>query len=348
MLLNSGTAFGRILAGLFVHAGVGVDIFFGLSGYLICTLLLEEKRSTGRIGLPSFYVRRAFRIIPPILIYLSVLLFLESIGWIGGFQPLEMQSVVFFFRNYIASGTWYTGHFWSLAVEEHFYLFAPMLLAFLSWRASFRAVLALAAVCALVRWIEVTFWQIPGGLLEFRTESRLDGLMYGAALAHCLHNEKLRSIFRRYLTLPHVLFLAIVALLVLAEFSSMPFRRTVVAFTLPMLIGYTVLHPGGRIGRFLECRILRWLGGLSYSIYIWQMLFFVHGIREMPVLQSFPWAFAATAACAFASYRWIERPMIAAGHRIARGIRADRTLFLPMTAARTRALVRSVYKAVSR
>src|SRR5690348_1957964 len=91
----------------------GVDLFFGLSGLLITKLLLEEARAGEGISLRGFYVRRAFRILPPYL------LFLAAIGLAGGFASrFELASCLFFFRNYIppAAGTHYTQHLWSLAV----------------------------------------------------------------------------------------------------------------------------------------------------------------------------------------------------------------------------------------
>jgi peptidoglycan/LPS O-acetylase OafA/YrhL len=80
MLLNSGTHAGALAAKILSHAGYGVDIFFALSGYLICTLLLQEKKRTGTIGLGRFYTRRVFRILPPILLYLTTLFFLTQLN----------------------------------------------------------------------------------------------------------------------------------------------------------------------------------------------------------------------------------------------------------------------------
>ena len=72
-LLRTGTAVGKGLAALFIHAGYGVDVFFAISGYLIGTLLLKEKSANGTISLGRFYTRRVFRILPPILVYLATI-----------------------------------------------------------------------------------------------------------------------------------------------------------------------------------------------------------------------------------------------------------------------------------
>jgi peptidoglycan/LPS O-acetylase OafA/YrhL len=71
LLLETGTKVGQVLAGFLSHAGNGVDIFFALSGFLISSLLLREKGSSGSIDIRRFYIRRVFRIIPPMATYLA-------------------------------------------------------------------------------------------------------------------------------------------------------------------------------------------------------------------------------------------------------------------------------------
>lgn len=97
----------------------GVPVFFGLSGVLITKLLLEEFDRTGKMSLKSFYIRRAFRILPPVFVFIAVV---AALGLLA--SGMEAASGLFFFRNYLPNslGGIYTGHLWSLAVEEHFYL----------------------------------------------------------------------------------------------------------------------------------------------------------------------------------------------------------------------------------
>lgn len=107
----------------------GVWLFFAISGLLICSRLLNEEKRNGKISLPNFYIRRSFRIFPASFTFLAILLGLEALKII----PLNHSawlSALLFCRNYWSyfmqsgdSGTWFTSHFWSLAVEEHFYLF---------------------------------------------------------------------------------------------------------------------------------------------------------------------------------------------------------------------------------
>ena len=122
---------GPFLAMLSVYGGSGVWIFFAISGILICGRMLQEERKHGRISLRNFYIRRAFRILPPALLYLVTLAALSPFLHVA---KLELVSSMFFFRNYVLAGLppahWFTAHFWSLAVEEHFYLLLPGILVF--------------------------------------------------------------------------------------------------------------------------------------------------------------------------------------------------------------------------
>jgi peptidoglycan/LPS O-acetylase OafA/YrhL len=170
----------------------GVSVFFAVSGFLICSRLLEEKQLTGTISLKGFYLRRACRILPAAFAYLAV------VGALGVFgvltvTPLEWASCFLFFRNYL-SPDWiragwggYTIHYWSLAVEEHFYLLWPALLAFFGRvRAGYVAAI-LAVTVAVWRWWDFHHhWMDrydPGLLFGTRTDVRLDGLLLGCLAA---------------------------------------------------------------------------------------------------------------------------------------------------------------------
>ena len=316
MLRNSGTRVGILGANLLVHSGFGVDIFFTLSGYLICTLLLREKARTGTISLSRFYTRRAFRILPPILLYLATLLILVEYRLLPQILTADFLRVLFFARNYFL-GTWYTRHFWSLAVEEHFYLVVPVFFLMLPWKWALRVALFLIVVCIGIRWYEFAYFLPTDSVLEFRTENRFDGLLWGGIMALLLQKTTIRNWAVRYVTGLTASTTGIAAAILLIAFSGQPLRRTITAMALPVLISYTVLHPVHWLGRLLENRFLRWVGRISYSLYIWQMLFLVEGTRPLGRLQSFPFALILPVLCAACSYYCLEKPMIRLGHRLA-------------------------------
>jgi peptidoglycan/LPS O-acetylase OafA/YrhL len=103
----------------------------------------------------------------------------------------------------------------------------------------------------------------------------------------------------------------------------------VLAFTIPWMLAGTVLRPAGALGRALESAPLRWVGRLSYSLYLWQELFFVkrHAnlASALTPLQSWPYNVVALLACAAASYYLLERPLTRLGHRLATPATPGRT-----------------------
>ena len=109
------------------NGGFGVFIFFEISGFLITTLLLEEHRKRGSISLGGFYVRRFFRIFPPLYLYLGVIV---ALGLAGRLVVAwrDVVSSALFFHNFSARGTWWLEHLWSISVEEQFYLVWPFVL----------------------------------------------------------------------------------------------------------------------------------------------------------------------------------------------------------------------------
>jgi peptidoglycan/LPS O-acetylase OafA/YrhL len=304
----------------------GVSVFFAVSGFLICSRLLEEQQLTGSISLSGFYIRRACRILPAAFAYLAVIAALGAIR-ILTVTPLEWMSCVLFFRNYL-SPDWiragwggYTIHYWSLAVEEHFYLLWPALLAF-SGRVRARYLAAgLAATVAVWRWWDFHHqWMerhVPDLLFASRTDVRLDGLLLGCLAALILAEPRWRERFMRRFTAGA--WWTCVASYVLIQMVLRKHTYTIwESMLLAALVAGTVLHPTGVIGRALENRALQWIGRLSYSLYLWQQLFLVPGARyPLSLLQRFPINLAFLFLMAVLSYEFIERPLIRLGHSFA-------------------------------
>lgn len=155
---------------------LGVDLFFAISGLLICSRLIEEERVTGRISLRGFYICRSFRIFPAAYLYLIVLALLAA-GRVIAMDWPAWFSAVFFVRNYftcLVRDTWMnftTGHFWSLAIEEHFYLILPGLLVLFPRRR--RAVLLGLTILALV-WLLCYLHWVPSTSRSIYWQRRTD------------------------------------------------------------------------------------------------------------------------------------------------------------------------------
>jgi peptidoglycan/LPS O-acetylase OafA/YrhL len=304
----------------------GVSLFFAISGFLICSRLLEEEQLFGSISLKGFYIRRACRILPAAFAYLLVLALLAA-GAVVVVTPLEWWSCILFFRNYLppawirAGWGGYTIHYWSLAIEEHFYLLWPALLAF-SGRVRARYLAGgLAILVAVWRWWDFHHqWlnrYLPDLLFPSRTDVRLDGLLLGCLAALVLVEPQWRAwLERRFnagvfwaLATAYVLFQVVPRRHIYSIWESM---------LLAALVAGTVLHPAGIVGRLLENPAMKWVGRLSYSLYLWQELFLIPGASyPFSLLQRFPLNVGMVFLMAALSYELVERPMIRLGHRLA-------------------------------
>ncbi len=322
--------FGRLSDALLHHFGfLGVFLFFAISGLLICSRLLDEERAVDRIHVKSFYVRRAFRILPAALLYLAV------VGALGSFHIIRVDlkawlASLFFFNNYYSAAardvtlSLPTNHFWTLSVEEHFYLVLPFILVFFKKQ----RVLVLGALSALFMTYTIVEQSVPalyrstgGEYGDVRTEVVIVSLFFPAFLAVLLANTSFRLWCERWVT-PLFAFVGFAVLWVILHFSLHVLAlKALVPLGFPFLILSTVLHPGSFLGRALEVRPIRFLGRISYSLYLWQQIFFI-GEHEpaagmLSVLQQWPISIGATLICALGSYYLVETPLIRIGHRFA-------------------------------
>lgn len=321
-----------VLPVILFHAGfpafaggfIGVDIFFVLSGYLITGILLGDLES-GRFSIATFYERRARRILPALFV---VLLACLPFAW-AWLLPSDMQSfseslaaVAVFSSNLLfAHDTGYFStanelkpllHTWSLAVEEQFYLFFPLLLA-LTWRLGRRGMMAVIAVLSLASlyaaWHGVR--QDPATTF-YLLHARAWELAIGALVA--LHLDG-----RPRLALPaagaEALALAGLAL-VLASMATCdqttPFPSL---YTLPPTLGTALLllaaGPATRTGRLLGSRALVGVGLISYSAYLWHQPLFAfarHRSLDEPGAALYLALGALSLPLAWLTWRYVEQP----------------------------------------
>jgi peptidoglycan/LPS O-acetylase OafA/YrhL len=299
----------------------GVDIFFAISGLLICSRLLDEEQKTGTISLRNFYLRRLFRIQPAASVYLVSLLLINIL-----IRPIiawrEWLSALLMFRNYtflIGPHPYYfVGHFWSLAMEEHFYLILPSLLLFTPRLKRIRVLAILAGAVIANRAIQYHFR--PGGIIYHHTDIRLDALIIPALVAVALYKENYRAVIMtisRRFWFPVALILA--AIVIYLPANSF-WHATGFALLVPFAILATIFaSTRTSLFRFLEWGPLRFVGRISYSIYLWQMLFFTgdfHRAELFGRFNQFPYNLLAVLVIALGSYYLVEKPAIRWGHRL--------------------------------
>jgi peptidoglycan/LPS O-acetylase OafA/YrhL len=266
-----------------VPGGFGVTIFFVLSGYLITSLLRVEVERYGEIDIRSFYLRRAFRILPMLYLTLTVAILLGLAGETGG--PVTLAAVlsqVLHWSNYyliahgpdsVVAGTIVL---WSLAVEEHFYLLFPVLFRFTGRRLSRQALgwlLASAcAACLCWRLVLILVLHQPGVRTELGTDTRFDGLLFGCLMAVVANPARNDA---SWLTLKRVRRAALLAIPVLLltflyrnEVFRDTWRYTLQSVALLPLFAYVITDRYSLAFRILNLRWLAQLGILSYSLYL--------------------------------------------------------------------------------
>lgn len=328
---------------------VGVDLFFVLSGYLV-TSGLTSSRPT-REGIPCFLARRALRILP---LYYAVLI-------VGAL--LTRRTDVWhwvYLQNYAlpfaADPRGFTAHFWSLAVEEQFYLFWPFVLvglASLTPKARVFAVLGLWSAVVLVRTgLVLGLPHVMDGydaakLIYRATPTRLDGLLAGAALALAQRENGSALAFLRRARRP-LGFFVVLGLAVLAMTIGVGHEdRRFEIFGYPLLaIGFAIVLSAALDGALpgwvlepLRGRFLGYAGTRSYGLYVFHWPFIAWIAPKLEIAHRVTsereaWGLAvgaaaclvlATGATAEASYRWLERPFLSLKDRISRAPRCAAT-----------------------
>ena len=286
-----------------VPGGFGVTVFFFLSGYLIPSLMRHEWELSGAVSLRSFYIRRAFRILPPMYVTLLVGYALGASGLLTeAGNLLGLVSVSAYFYNYtnllhratlLPSGT---GVLWSLMIEEHFYLLFPLafklyfgregatLHRFARWLL-LGCGIALLWRCCLVFLLHTPLLVLPRWTYN-ASDARFDAILFGCVLA-VRDNPWFHDASPRLRAWKGPL-----ALLGLASlFASMLFREphfretvryTVQSAALYPIFSYCVAAAHSWQARWLEWKPLRFLGWISYSMYLIHFVLLDMGHRALP------------------------------------------------------------------
>jgi peptidoglycan/LPS O-acetylase OafA/YrhL len=248
----------------------GVNLFFTLSGFLVGGLLLKQYSQTGRIDARRFIIRRIFKIWPAYYVLILFHVF-------AGRHPTDSFLVqnLTHMQNYLGSSISQT---WSLAVEEHFYLFLPaLLLVFVRFKASVNTIigtlLALCGVVLIARCAVVSNGDLDAAF--FQTQYRIDSLLFGVILAAVYWMKPV--VYQKLAAQKWLLFSVLgvlVAWLVLATKhialdESIGYTIQAIGFTAVIVLA---LEYSGKIRESLAYRLVAWIGVYSYGIYLWHSL----------------------------------------------------------------------------
>ena len=285
--------------------GFGVDLFFVLSGFLITSLLVGEWSSSGRISLRAFFRRRALRLLPALVLVLGAFTLAAAVfrpARLGGFllgDALGLAYITNFVLGLSRAPEPAFGHLWSLAQEEQFYLLWPPLLLLalkrhVTTRVLFISLVALAAAVFLHRLTledqgasEPRLWYMP--------DTRGDSIIIGCAAGLAFSTSLLRTI---PLWIPTTL-LPAGLWAVMGHWGTWSGLFPYVCASL--LLG-VVWQRGWWFARAMSVAPLRYLGRISYGLYLW----------HWPLLVVLGWQLGIPLALPIAalSYRYVERPFL--------------------------------------
>jgi len=237
--------------------GVGVSMFFVLSGYLITAILMRDLDGFGRIQMKRFFVRRARRLLPALFLLVAIIGLAAGVkGWLDVWWDRAWPTLLYISDIEMSKhgGLMFFSQTWTLSVEEHFYMVWPLVLPFV-WRNPQRLIALTAALLAYRVWL------VADGRTShayFTTDGNAYALLAGCWVA--VQRPRGRSWWAP------VSVLGIVALAVFGDAMSQPAWLPVIASVLsvPALIA---LREGRH--RWLEFRTLVWFGTISYGLYLW-------------------------------------------------------------------------------
>jgi peptidoglycan/LPS O-acetylase OafA/YrhL len=325
-----------------VPGGFGVTVFFFLSGFLITTLMRVEHETTGTVSIRAFYIRRALRILPPFYLILAVACALT----LAHVLPGELQLKVVLAQALHVSNYWFisfgsdgapagTVPYWSLAVEEHFYLVFPLLYLtlnrFLSRRAQAKTFWMLCAAVCIWRCVLVLAFGAPEDRTYLATDTRFDSVLFGCALAMGLNPVLDRPVGRDWMW-KWVLVPAAFALLIFTFSYRAPWFRETIRYSLqgialtPVFVA-TIRFPEWLPFRALNAKAVAFIGVLSFTLYLSHQIVLMGLHYWLPSLDSLPiagLAFVTAFTISLAIHRFVEKPCAEIRKRMAREASAGR------------------------
>ncbi|MFZ6725900.1 acyltransferase family protein [Undibacterium sp. MH2W] len=327
-----------ILLVLFSHAwlghiipgGLGVTIFFFISGFIITQLMISEWDSAGSVDIKKFYLRRFFRLMPALFVFVLISLCvmqLAAVRWTW----VELASVFFYFANYFGIFIGFTSNVlpsplsitWSLAVEEHFYLFFPFIfIGLIRMPRRFLSVI----VCLLVLFLVWRLYlvdviglnQLPNDRIYKATDTRADSILYGTGFAILwVRYPRIISFLQRWDTFVIGVLLIVFSLVWRGEQFRESVRYSIQGLALCFVFSFLVLKETV-VSRLLQMKPLIYLGRISYSLYLYHWL--VLGVITawmpqwlLPLRMTL--LISASIFLADLSYRFIERPSLRVGRK---------------------------------
>jgi peptidoglycan/LPS O-acetylase OafA/YrhL len=306
---------------------LGVTTFFVISGFLITSLLRREWERSGTIGLRAFYIRRVFRIFPAFYAFLAVVAMLRAAGWIHT-TPADITVAATFLTNYkhvlpipTNDDYWFVGHFWTLSLEEQFYLFWPVTILAAGLARTPRVATLIVLCSPLIRIASYVAWPGSRGHLTMMLHTAADPLMIGGLAALWQGGPAFEAVLKKlsawYWPLSAAVFLFVASPWLAARYHGeydITVGLSLNALAIALILLWVVRHPESLLGRALSARVVCHIGVLSYSLYLWQQLFLTP--KNHTWFGAFPLNLVACVLAAEMSYWAVEHPFLRLRERL--------------------------------
>ena len=260
---------------------LAVNMFFVISGFLITNVLLKEESLNGKISIKNFYFRRILRIFPAFYFLLLVYYLLQLLGQIH-FSTNSWLTSLTYMKYFNWENDWASAHFWTLSIEEHFYFLWPVLFTFgpkFRKRFTIFLILLVPALRTLVHFHPISW------IHEFSLFLRMDAIAIGCLFA--FYKDQIIQF-----ATPHwkKLFYFSIGIVVCIRFIDFPMIKnsvnldffivpfglthgTFANFSIAFIMMYSAFGPKKNWYKFLNIRLVSFIGIISYSVYLWQQIF---------------------------------------------------------------------------
>ena len=263
----------------------GVDIFFFISGYLLTYLLVIEKEKFGKVNVPKFYIRRGLRIWPLYFFLVAVAPLL--VNWLGEKQPNYWPTIALvnnFETIHTQQWTYPFSHFWSICIEEHFYLIWPLIVAFVPFKKLPVAILGLIGFSWLYKISTYLFLDSNWYQLYLHTFSRMDVILLGGLLAVFYIKKPFE--FKLHWSIVVIISVVLIFLLSFDDMSNYEnmlngVTRKFVYISLLGLLMMDLLFNPDRKKAMYRFKPLLYLGKVSYGIYMYGNILILIVIKKV-------------------------------------------------------------------
>jgi peptidoglycan/LPS O-acetylase OafA/YrhL len=300
----------------------GVDIFFVLSGYLITSILLREHDETGTVNVNFFYLRRALRLIPALVVVVVIVTpFNVTVGH-GDFG--DSVASLFYYADFWETkhGGQLLGHTWSLAVEEQFYLIWPFLLTSALRRPKLWPLILVVTAVVVAAATHLGFSHLGTNAVYYLPTTYIPVLAVGAAVAFAFRNPKISEMLTAVTASPALPIAALVGIGVILfsadRYSTWSFKGPLILLALlpAVIICNLITNPDGVVSRAFGARSLVWLGRRSYGFYLWHFpisyFLFERGYDPLAITAI---CLPSSLALTVLSWNLVERPFLALKNR---------------------------------